>query len=70
MHFNEMMLMPTSYLIGSVCVMDNCHFQRNGNEIQYKHSITVMSKLKETRPILENLDVNTQKVVAAKEKIC
>lgn len=28
-----------------------------------------MSKLKEARSILENSDVNTQKVVAAKEKI-
>jgi hypothetical protein len=50
-------------------VTDNFRFQRNGNENQYKHSVKVMSKLKEARSILENPDMNSQKVVAAKEKI-
>ena len=50
-------------------VTDNCHFQRKGNENQYTHSVKVMSKLKEARSILENSDMNTQKVVAAKEKL-
>ena len=50
-------------------VTDNFRFQRNGNENQYKHSVNVMSKLKEARSILDNPDMNSQKVVAAKEKI-
>ena len=50
-------------------VTNNCHFQRKGNENQYTHSVKYMSKLKEARSILENSDMNTQKVVAAKEKI-
>jgi hypothetical protein len=50
-------------------VTDNCHFQRKGNENQYTHSVKVMSKLKEARSIPENSDMNTQKVVAAKEKL-
>jgi len=50
-------------------VTDNFRFQRKGNENQYKHSVKVMSKLKEARSILENPDMNSQKVVSAKEKI-
>ena len=50
-------------------VTDNFRFQRNGNENQYKHSVKVISKLKEARSILENPDMNSQQVVAAKEKI-
>ena len=50
-------------------VTDNCHFQRKGNENQYKPSAKVISNLKEARSILENSDMNTQKVVAAKENI-
>ena len=48
-------------------VTDNCHFQRKGNENQYKHSVKVISNLKEARSILENSDMYTQKVVAVKE---
>ena len=33
-------------------VTDNFRFQRNGNENQYKHSVNVISKLKEARSIL------------------
>jgi hypothetical protein len=47
----------------------SCHFQRKGNENQYKHSAKVISNLKEARSILENSDMYTQKVVAGKEKI-
>jgi hypothetical protein len=47
----------------------NFLFQRNGNENQYTDSVKVMSKLKEARSILENPNMNSQKVVAAKEKI-
>ena len=50
-------------------VINNCHFQRKVNQNQYKHSVKVISNLKEVRSILENSDINTQKVVAAKEKI-
>ena len=50
-------------------VTDNCHFQRKGNENQYNHSVKVISNLKEVRSILENSDMNTQKFVAAKEKL-
>ena len=50
-------------------VTDNCHFQRKGNENQYKHSAKVISNLKEVRSILDNSDMNTQEVVAAKENI-
>jgi hypothetical protein len=50
-------------------VTDNFRFQRNGNENQYKHSAKVMSKLKAARSILENPDMNSQQVVASKEKI-
>ena len=50
-------------------VTDNCHSQRKGNENEYTHSVKVMFKLKEARSILENSDMNTQKVVAATEKI-
>ena len=50
-------------------VTDNCHFQRKGNENQYKHSAKVISNLKEARSILDNSDMNTQEVVAAKENI-
>ena len=50
-------------------VTDNCHFQRKGNENQYTHSAKFMSKLKEVCSILENSDMKTQKVVAAKENI-
>jgi hypothetical protein len=50
-------------------ITDNFRFQRKGNEMQYKHSVKVMSKLMEARSILENPDMNSQKVVAAKEKI-
>jgi hypothetical protein len=39
-------------------VTDNFRFQRNGNKNQYKHSVKVMSKLKEARSILENPDMN------------
>ena len=48
-------------------VTDNCPFQRKGNENQYKHSVKVISNLKEARSILENSDMYTQKVVAVKE---
>ena len=50
-------------------VTDNCHFQRKGNENQYKHSAKDISNLKEARSILENSDMYTQKVSAAKENI-
>ena len=50
-------------------VTDNCHFQRKGNENQYKHSAKVISNLKEARSILDNSDMNTEEVVAAKENI-
>ena len=50
-------------------VTDNCHFQRKGNENQYTHSVNFMSKLKEVCSILENSNMKTQKVVAAKENI-
>jgi hypothetical protein len=50
-------------------VTDNCHFQRKGKENQYKPSAQVISNLKEARSILEKSDMNTQKVVAAKENI-
>ena len=40
-----------------------------GKENQYKHSAKIISNLKEVRSILENSDINTQKVVAAKEKL-
>ena len=46
----------------------NCHFQRKGNENQYKHSAEVISNVKEARSILGNSDMNTQKVVAANER--
>jgi hypothetical protein len=44
----------------------NFLFQRNGNENQNTDSVKVMSKLKEARSILENPNMNSQKVVAAK----
>jgi len=50
-------------------VTDNCHCQRKENENQYTHSVKAMSKLKDAPSILENSDMETQKVVAAKEKI-
>ena len=50
-------------------VTGNCHFQRNGSENQYTHNAKVISKLKETHSILENSDMSTQKIIAAKEKI-
>ena len=40
-------------------VTDNFRFQRKGNENQYKHSVKVMSNLKEARSILENPDMNS-----------
>jgi hypothetical protein len=43
-------------------VTDNCPFQRKGSENQYKHSVKVISNLKEARSILENSDMYTQKV--------
>ena len=43
-------------------VSDNFRFQRKGNENQYKHSVKVMSKLKEVRSIVDNPDMNSQKV--------
>ena len=48
---------------------NNCHFQRNGNENQYTHSVRDMPQLKEVHSILENSDMSTQKIIAAKEKI-
>ena len=50
-------------------ITDNCHFQRNGNENEYTHNVKVMSKLKETHSILENSEMRTQKIIAAKEEI-
>jgi hypothetical protein len=50
-------------------VTGNCHFQRNGSENQYTHNVKVISKLKETHSILENSDMSTQKIIAAKEEI-
>jgi hypothetical protein len=49
-------------------VTENCHFQRKWNENQYKHSAEVISNVKKARSILGNSDMNTQKVVAAKER--
>ena len=49
-------------------VTENCHFQRKGNENQYKHSAEVISNVKEARSILGKSDMNTQKVVAEKER--
>ena len=50
-------------------VSDNYKFQRKENQSQFKHGVKVMSKLKEARLLLEVLDVNLQKIEAAKEKI-
>ena len=43
-------------------------FSTKGNENQYKHSAEVISNVKKARSILGNSDMNTQKVVAAKER--
>ena len=50
-------------------VTDNCQLQRKGNEKQYAHSAKTMSMLKDAPSLLENSDMNTQKIVAAKEKL-
>jgi hypothetical protein len=50
-------------------ITDNCHFQRKRNENQYKHNVKVMSTPQESYSNLENSELSTQKVVAAKEEI-
>jgi hypothetical protein len=56
----------TAILVNKSCLVFSLE---SINENQYNHSVKVISNLKEVRSILESLDMNTQKFVAAKEKL-